>query len=333
MRVAIMSFAHLHAEAYVHNLKAIPSVEFIGFADEETSRGAHFAQAFDIPLFESYEALLATQPNAVIVCSENAKHRPLVEMAARHGVHILCEKPLATSVEDAQAMVEICQAHDVLLMTAFPMRFSTPLLEVKKSLESNQLGRIFACNSVNQGECPKHIRSWFVDKDLAGGGAITDHVVHLADILRWFFQQEVVEVYAQSNHILYADQAEVETGGLVMLTFEGGAFATIDCSWSKPPYYPTWGGLSLELVGERGLLTVDAFKQVMTVYRHTHQRPTYGYWGSDANQAMVNEFITAVAQRRSPLVTGTDGLRAVEIVDAAYRSVASGQPISLPPSR
>lgn len=170
MRVAIMSFAHLHAEAYVHNLKAIPSVEFIGFADEEPSRGAHFAQAFDIPLFESYEALLAAQPDAVVVCSENAKHRPLVEMAARQGVHILCEKPLATSVEDAQAMVEICQAHDVLLMTAFPMRFSTPLLEVKKSLESNQLGRIFACNSVNQGECPKHIRSWFVDKDLAGGG-------------------------------------------------------------------------------------------------------------------------------------------------------------------
>lgn len=329
MRLAIMSFAHLHAEAYIQNLRANPDVEFIGFADEDDERGRHFAQQFDAPLLPSYEALLAEQPDGVLVCSENSRHRPLVEMAANAGVHVLCEKPLATNVADAQAMVQVCAENNVKLMTAFPMRFSVPLLEVKALLDAGQLGQVYGCNTTNQGECPRHLRNWFVDKDLAGGGALTDHIVHLADVLRWFFGQEVTEVYAETNHILYADEADVETGGLVMLTFENGTFAAIDCSWSKPPYYPTWGGLALELVGANGLVTADAFKQVMTIYSHKNQRPLYGYWGSDANQAMVDEFVAALQEDRVPRVTGEDGLKAVQIVAAAYRSAETGEPVRL----
>lgn len=329
MRLAIMSVAHLHAEAYVHNLRANPQVEFIGFADEEAERGEAFAVQFDAHRFESYEALIAEKPDGVIICSENARHRPLVEMAAEAGIHVLCEKPLATNVEDAQAIVDVCAANNVKLMTAFPMRFSTPLQSVKSLLDENQLGQVYGCNTINQGECPKHLRSWFVDKELAGGGAMTDHIVHLADVMRWFFGVEVAEVYAESNHILYADETDVETGALVMLTFENGTFASIDCSWSKPPYYPTWGGLALDLVGENGLITVDAFKQVMTVYSHQQGKPRYGYWGSDANQAMIDDFVDALHQNRTPSVTGEDGLKAVEIVAAAYQSAESGEPVQL----
>jgi predicted dehydrogenase len=79
-----------------------------------------------------------------------------------------------------------------------------------------------------------------VDKELAGGGALTDHIVHLADIMRWYLRSEVIEVYAQSNQIMHAAEVDVETGGLVMLTFANGVFASIDCSWNKPNYYPTW---------------------------------------------------------------------------------------------
>jgi predicted dehydrogenase len=328
-KIGILSFAHLHAEAYIGNLRANPHVEFVGIADEDPQRGAHFAQHFGAKLFDSYEALLASKPDGVIVCSENARHRPLVELCAQHGVHILCEKPLATTVADATAMVELCDKHNVKLMTAFPMRFSPPLLEVKKMLMQDGLGKIYACNSTNQGECPKHHRAWFVDKELAGGGAVSDHVVHLADVLAWYLQSPVTEVYAEANDILYAGETQVETGGLVMLTFANGVFATIDCSWSKPPYYPTWGGLALDLVGERGLVTVNAFKQVMTVYSHAQQRPSYAFWGSDVNQAMIDEFVASIVENRAPSVTGRDGLLAVQVVEAAYRSIQSGSRVSL----
>ena len=329
IRIGILSVAHLHAEAYIGNLRANPNVEFIGIADEDTERGQQYAIQFQSPLFESYNAMLASKPDAVILCSENSRHRPLVEMAAQAGVHVLCEKPLATTVTDAEAMVAACKAANVKLMTAFPMRFSTPLQEVKRMLDTGGLGQVYAVNSTNQGECPKHHRGWFVDKELAGGGAVSDHVVHLADVLAWYLQSDVTEVYATANDILYPGETEVETGGLVMLSYANGAFATIDCSWSKPPYYPTWGGLALDLIGEKGLVTANAFKQVMTVYRHDLQRPTYAYWGSDANQAMVDEFVNCILENRAPAVTGEDGLRAVRIVEAAYRSIMAQEVVKI----
>lgn len=330
MRIGMLSFAHLHAESYIHNLRAIPDVEMIGIADEDQERGRHFAQVFNAHLFDSYAALLAEKPDGVVICSENSKHYALVQMAAEAGVkHILSEKPLATTLEDADAMMGVCESHQAYLMTAFPMRFNTPMLEVKKLVDANTFGRIYACKGTNQGECPKHHRAWFVDKHLAGGGAIMDHTVHLADILRWCLKSEVVEVFAETNHILYADEVEVETGGLVMLRFENGVFASIDCSWSKPPYYPTWGGLTLEVIGEQGFVTMDAFNQRLTVYRHEVQRPLFYGWGSDSNQAMMNEFAASIRENRAPSVTGYDGYKALEIALAAYRSAETGAPVSI----
>lgn len=338
VRIGILSFAHLHAEAYLQNLLGLPEVEVIGIADENSERGSYFADLFKVRLFESYEALVAEKPDGVIVCSENAKHLPLVELAANAGIHVLCEKPLATTVEDAQRIVQVCADAGVLLMTAFPMRYGAPAMEIKKLMEAGSLGHIYGVNSTNQGALPEFHqaenlpflkRDWFVDKELAGGGAIADHTVHLADALRWYLQSEVVEVFAMTNEIMHAGKVSVETGGIVMLTFANGTFASIDCSWSKPAYYPTWGGATMELVGEKGLATMDAYKQHFTVFSHKVGRPLWGYWGSDANQGMLEEFVAAIQEQRVPAITGEDGLRAVEIVVAAYRSAETGQPVKL----
>ena len=331
MRLALMSFAHVHAEGYAHNLRHAPGVEFIGIADDNAERGREAAERHGTRFYESYAALLAERPDGVVICCENTRHRELVELAAAAGVNVLCEKPLATTVEDARAIIDACERAGVTLMTAFPMRFSAPAREVKQIVDGGTLGTIYGISSTNNGQCPYSERAWFVDKALSGGGAMSDHIVHLADLLRWYLDSEVVEVYAQSNHILYSVAApDIETGGLVSLLFDNGTFATIDCSWSKPLYYPTWGGLAMELVGEGGFTVMDAFKQNVTIYSAARGRAAYGYWGSDANQAMVNEFVAALRERRAPLVTGYDGLKASEIMAAAYRSAERGEPVRLP---
>ena len=329
MKIGILSFAHHHAEAYIANLRAIPGVEVCGVADEDPQRGAHFAQAYGVPFFPNYEALLASKPDGVIICSENTRHLPLVQMAASSGVNILCEKPLATTLADARAVVDVCERAGVLLMTAFPMRYSTPLQEVKARLDSGELGQVYCFNATNQGELPTKHRGWFVDPKLAGGGALMDHTVHLVDIMRWYVGSEAAEVYAQSNKIFHANEVGVETGGLEMITFQNGVFASIDASWCRPQYWPTWGGLTFEMVTERGAVIVDGFKQNITVYSHANQRPVWQYWGSDMNQAMVAEFIAAMREGRQPGVTGVDGLRAVEVTLAAYESARTGQPVKL----
>jgi predicted dehydrogenase len=330
MRIGIFSVAHHHVDAYIGNLRAIPGVELVGIADDDQERGKPYAERFQARFYPSYEALLAEGLDGVLVCSENVNHRPLVEMAAGAGVHVMSEKPLATSLVDARAMVDACEGAGVILMTAFPMRFSAPMIEVKTLLEGGALGQVYTCNTTNQGQMPRRHREWFVDKRLAGGGAVMDHTVHLADLLRWYLDSEVIEVYAQTNHILHADTVDVETGGLVMLTFANQTFATVDCSWSRPFYYPTWGGLAMQLVGERGIVHVDGFRQNLTTYGRPEQHTAWSYWGSDMNQAMVEEFVAAIRDVRPPAVTGYDGYKAVEIALAVYASAESGQPIALP---
>lgn len=169
-------------------------MELVGFADEDSQRGAQFARTFGIRYFQSYEELLEQKLHGVIVCSENSKHASLVAMAAEAKVNVLCEKPLATTVRDAQAMVQQCHKAGVILMTAFPMRFSAPIEAVKRELERGELGQVYCFNATNQGELPKRHRAWFVDKALAGGGAIMDHTVHLVDVMRWYLGSEVREV-------------------------------------------------------------------------------------------------------------------------------------------
>ena len=327
MKFGILSFAHHHAEAYIQNLRLLPGVELIGVADEDAARGQQFAQAFATHFYPSYEALIETRPDGVIICTENNRHRPLVEMAASRGVNVLCEKPIATTLADARLELEACEKGGVLFMTAFPMRFSPPLLEVKARLDAGDLGAVYCFNATNQGELPTKHRAWFVDPELAGGGAIMDHTVHLVDIMRWYLGDEVRQVYAQSNHIFHADEVQVETGALEMITFRNGVFATIDASWSRPPYWPTWGGLTFEMVTERGAVIVDGFKQNVTLYSHADQRLSWHFWGSDINLAMVAEFVAAIRDGRQPRVTGMDGYRALEATLAAYESARRGQPV------
>lgn len=334
MRIGMMSFAHLHAEAYIQNLRAIPDVELIGLADDNAERGKHFAEHFGANLYPNYAALLAEQPDGVLICCENNRHREQLQMALEAGVkHILCEKPLATTLPDAQAMVAAAKTAHAHVMTAFPVRFSPPLREAKSAIDAGKLGNILGCNATNQGENPSYHRDWFVNRELSGGGALTDHIVHVTDVLRWIFKSEVVEVYAESDHpgkpLFPAPGLEIDTAGVVMLKFENGAFVGLDCSWSRPSYYPTWGNVKIDFVGERGLLVVDVFGQKHTTYSHPNRRPLWNFWGSDINQALIDEFAASIRERRTPLVTDVDGLKAVEVVLAAYRSAETGAPVRL----
>jgi predicted dehydrogenase len=326
VRVGMLSVAHVHAPWYLAALDRMPGVELVGLWDEDAlladarARAAH-TTAFGMP------ELLLDAVDAVVVAGVNRDHRSIVERAAAAGAHVLCEKPLATTVADARAMVEICRAAGVRLMTAFPSRYSSVVEALVASVRAGELGELVSFEGVNTGEMPDVHGAWFVDPELAGGGAVTDHVVHLADLYRWIGASEVVEVYAVANRILHDRFDRVETGGLVSLRMANGIFASIDCSWSKPRAYPTWGGLSLEVLGTGGAVDVDLFRQRLSVYGSREEGVEWRFFGSDANEAMLAEFIASVREGREPAVTGEDGLRAVEIVDAAYRSIASGEPV------
>lgn len=330
VRVGMLSVAHVHAPWYLDALAVMPGVELVGLWDADPILADARARSVPTRAFGSVVQLLEAV-DGVLIAGVNRDHRALVEQAAAAGRHVLCEKPLATTVTDARAIVEVCRVAGVRLMTAFPSRTSSVVEALAASIRDGTVGEIVAFEGVNSGEMPDIHGAWFVDAELAGGGAVTDHVVHLADLYRWLSGSEVTEVYAVANRILQDGFDAVETGGLVSLRLANGIFGTIDCSWSKPRSYPTWGSMTLEVLGTRGALDMDAFRQHLTVYGRREDGVSWPYFGSDANIAMLAEFITALREDRQPAITGIDGLRAVEVLDAAYRSIVSGQPVTLEP--
>jgi predicted dehydrogenase len=336
MRVGLLSFAHVHAAGYATLLRDRPDVELLAAdpdgkaAQNGEIRGAALAEQLGVRLVDSYEDVMAAEPDAVVICSENSRHRPLAEMAAAAGAHVLCEKPLATTVEDATAMVAACRQAGVVLMTAYPVRFHPAFAVLRENVRAGRLGRILAASGTNNGRAPIASRRWFVDAELAGGGAFMDHIVHLADLLDDALGESPVEVYAQANRIVHEHEVDVETGGLVAVTYANGTVATIDCSWNRPATATIGGGLTLQLEGEHGSVRFDTGTQALTVFDDTAGGVSRIGYSVDLDALMLDEFFTAIREGRPARPDGEGGVRTLQIVLAAYESARTGQPARIP---
>jgi UDP-N-acetylglucosamine 3-dehydrogenase len=328
VRVGIMSFAHVHAPPYAGVLSSLDTADFVGIADDDASRGREAAGSFGVRFFEDARGLFEAV-DAVVVCSENRNHARDVIAALQSGVHVLCEKPISTTVEDARAMIRASEETGRQLRVAFPVRYLPAVRQAREVVRSGGIGRILAVNGTNHGRIPG---GWFVDKELAGGGAVMDHTVHLADALRWMLGAEARSVYAEIGTFFGA--VGVDDGAILTLELEGGfiadgAFATIDPSWSRGEGYPTWGDVTLRITGTSGVLNVDAFAQRLTTFDHEAGNTSWTHTGEDMNVLMLDDFLRGVAEDSPSGASGVDGLRALEIVLAAYRSGEDNEPISV----
>ena len=327
MRIGILSFAHLHAQSYAACLKQIPQVELVGIADRDRGRGQAAAEQFGTRYYDSYQGLLAEGLDGVLICSENSRHRELAELAAGRTPHILCEKPIASTLEDARAIIGICATRGSKLQIAFPVRFSPAMRRLKEMLAAGRLGRIYAVKTTNHGFMPG---GWFIQKELSGGGAVIDHTVHVIDLLRWFWNTEVTEVYAEVGLELLHPGLGIDDVGLLSFQLANGAFGTLDTSWSRPRSYPTWGDVTIEVVGEKGWAIVDTFAQKIDVYSDALGKGQWVDCGSNIDLGLMRDFVEMIATGRAPSISGHDGLKALEVALAAYRSAATGRPVKLP---
>jgi UDP-N-acetylglucosamine 3-dehydrogenase len=321
INIGILSAAHMHAASYAGQIRAQSDrASLVGLWEADSIKRDEQAKAIGATPIADVEQLIA-QSDAVIICSENSRHKELVEIAARAGKPILCEKPLATSPADALAMVMACEKAGVPLCTAFPCRFSVVFQEFQSRIANGEIGEVLGIRGTNQGMCPW---GWFVDKALSGGGAVTDHAVHVTDLLRFLLSDEVKSVFCESDNLLL--HRDFEDTGLLALNFERGVYATLDASWSRPKSFPTWGNVTLGVIGTKGGIEMDMFAQESILYSDINNRVAYQGWGSDIDAGLVDAFLSLLETGNGKnIATGIDGLRAVEVVDAAYRSIATNQ--------
>ena len=326
LRTGIFSFAHMHAASYADALVAHPDAVLVGIADPDAARGQAMAQKFGTAYFSSEAALLDQKLDGVVVTSENVYHRRLVEMAAGAGVRtILCEKPLATTLADGHAMIAACAAAGARLATAFPCRYSPAFQRLRAQVQAGAVGDVLAICGTNHGLMPG---GWFTDVSLSGGGAVLDHSVHVADLNRLLLGQEATEVYAEIGNGFY--HQDWDDTGFLTIIYEGGVFATLDTSWSRPKTNPTWGDVTLQVVGTEGILDLDMFAQNLVHFDDRAGRVSWVPWGSSADAGLVADFLRLASGKDAPgLATGEDGLRALSVALAAYRSAEAGEPVSV----
>ena len=323
VKIGIVSLAHMHAFSYGAALQKIPGAQLVGIFDPDQKRGAEGAKRFSSQFFPEAEALL-DQVDAVIICSENSRHREYTELAAAHGCHVLCEKPIATNLEYAKAMIDACAKAGVKLQIAFPVRFAEPVRAVKDLLDQGRIGEVVAIRGTNRGKMPG---GWFIDRELAGGGAVMDHTVHVVDAVRWLLGREFISVYAEVDSRIWG--IPLDDCGMLSLELEGGIIMTQDPSWSRPKSFPTWGDVTLEFVGTEGVIYLDAFAENFLVYDDGQGQILQEFYGGDMDYGLIKDFVAAVAEDREPSITGWDGLKALEVTLAAYESARRGQPVRL----
>ncbi len=327
-RLAIMSFAHLHADFYATAIGQLGDVELAGVWDDDPERGEDAAARYSTGFFSTPEELLAPENgiDGVIVTSENINHKRDVLAAAEAGVDVMCEKPISVSVADAQAMIDACEQAGVQLMISFPCRYSPAFARLLERVRGGDLGEILAIKGTNRGRNPG---GWFNDPELAGGGAVIDHTVHVVDVMRTMLGEEVVQVYAEIDTV-FDPSLPCDDAGILTMSFEGGCVATLDASWSRPANYPIWGDVTMTVIGSGGNAWADLFVEHVDAWLSGEGSYLWEPYGEDANVSLIADFARCVETGEPVPITGFDGLKAMEVALGAYRSSETGESVGLP---
>ncbi|MBM3524290.1 MAG: Gfo/Idh/MocA family oxidoreductase [Alphaproteobacteria bacterium] len=335
LRVAILSFAHYHANFWAEVFRDSPGATFVGIWDDEAARGAEAAQRFGTRYWPSIDALLDAV-DAVAITSETAQHRALIEAAAARKLAVLCEKPIAATREDAAAIAACIAASGIVFMQSFPKRFDPVNHEIRRLLAEGFFGRVWLArvrHGHRHGLDPAFTRGWWTDPARSGGGTLLDEGVHAADFLRWCFG-DPVEVSAMTSNATLG--LTVEDTGLASFRWADGMLGEIATGWAFQA-----ADVSIEIFGTQGtavLAGVDLASKDHTTggYLRTYSA-TQGEreWSAspivpqfkrgEFHQQNALAFLAALRERKPPPIGVADGMGALAMILAAYEAARSGR--------
>jgi dTDP-4-amino-4,6-dideoxygalactose transaminase/predicted dehydrogenase len=320
IRVGIVGCGQMgrwHLDAYRKN----PNVEVVAFADSDLRRAEAFARSGGKAYRSHRELLENASLDAVSVCTVPSSHREIVIDALDAGAHVLCEKPLAASVAEAEEMSRKARQRNRLLLTGFKYRFHEEVRKAKELIESGSFGEIVNCR-VMFGGYLEIADTWYADKQLSGGGIIMDNGPHAIDLIR-FLLGNIKSISARADHM---QRLAVEDTATLSLSLDTGARATAELSWCVPVPPRAY----LEIYGRGGTALLD-FQGV------SYKFGTWSDWKraantSDAQGAFARQlqyFADAIGGS-NPLGLGrNEGLMAQRVIEAAYESVSQNREIEV----
>lgn len=325
LRVAIIGtggIAEGHAEGYAANAAA---AGVVAVCDVDGERARAFAAQHDIPhVYSDAETLLREQrPDAVSICTPNYLHAPQTIMALEAGSGVLCEKPMATTLADAEAMRAAAQRSGKVLYIGFNHRFIGKFHVAKDLVDGGEYGRLLVARiAIGHGMYERLGAMWFGERSKSGGGTFIDNGVHMLDLLRWY-GNGIVSVSAQADRLLMTS-GDVEDNAIAVMRLGSGAMASLQCSWTWPPHYT----LQFHMICERG--TIDLSGDEIVAFRTGDDAPqTIAPPPTNRHGEQVRHLLAAVRGEEAPFVTPDDGIAAVRVALSAYESSATGRTITI----
>ena len=340
--IGLGMIAHFHAKA----IQAMKGARLVAVASRSKAKAEAFAAQYEVEGLGSYRALAERDDiDIVTICTPSGAHLEPAIMAAAHGKHVLCEKPLEVTLPRLDRMIEVCRQRRVLLGGIFPSRTSEVYRRIKQAVDAGRLGRITLGSAYIKWwrtQAYYDSAAWRGTRKLDGGGCLMNQGIHTIDLLQWFMgpAAEVRAFTACRAHT----RIEVEDVAVAAIRFTSGALGVIEGATSAWPGHAK----RIELCGDQGgVATREDDLATWTFARPAKgdaalrgrlgARDTGKGGAADpkaisfvGHQRQFEDFVAALRAGRAPLVDGTEGRKAVELIIAIYRSAKTGRTVRLP---
>ena len=343
---------HLHAAA----LRSLPESELVAACSRSPARAGAFAEKYGVAAFTDVaEMIKQARVEAICLCTPHPEHAAPTITAARLGVHVLVEKPLASSLADCDAMLAAARKHGITLGTICQRRFYPPCARIHEAIQAGKLGRPILGTATMFGwrdEAYYKSDPWRGSWAREGGGVLVNQAPHQLDLLIWYLGEieEVFGYWANQNH----PYIEVEDTAVAVIRFKNGALGNLVLSNSQNPAINARvtvhgaNGASAGVQTDGGVMFVPGlsgiteapFNDLWTIRGEEAALPQWKQADAELFQRVnpmeyfhrlqIQEFLGAIRAGRPPAITGEDGRRTVELFTAIYRAARTRQAITFP---
>jgi UDP-N-acetylglucosamine 3-dehydrogenase len=337
VRVGLIGCGNIGASGHLPAYTRIPEAELVAVCDTVEKAALAAAESSGaIPTTDHHQLLQRADIEMVDICVPTYLHAELAVAAMQAGKHVLCEKPMAHSLEAADSMIEAARQSRVKLMIGHVRRFDHRYTSIKEQLDAGKVGHPVFIRRAERQFLPFPPEAWQWNPGL-GGGVILDVGVHATDLFGWLLGRKAVQVYAVARAVREAARAARSYDHAFMtIQFQGGRMGFAEASWAYPEGFGGTLYAQLDVVGTAGKIQyADKDTNPMLIYAagKGHELPRYFRFMSTTEFAFEEEirhFVRCVLDDREPAVSSGGARAALELALAAQRSAEMGQPVQLP---
>jgi UDP-N-acetylglucosamine 3-dehydrogenase len=297
-----------HARVY----KELPSTELIAVCDVNAERAKTMANQYGVKAYSNSTQMLKDKNiEAVNVCTWSTHLAKEALKALNAGKHVLVEKPMATNTQQAEKLVKTAEENGLHLTVGFLMRFIPGLQRIRQSVESKKIGELVCATAKRVSQWPERI---------GDVGVVKDTAIHDIDVMRFISNEDPISVYAKMGSMRIK---KFEDYAHIMLTYKDGKSAFIESNWLTP--YKT---RALTVTGSDAIMRLDYITQDLWIEQQTETvQPRLPF--QEPLKQELQHFADCIMEKKKPLITGDDGVRALEIAQAAMQSSAKNRAIQL----